>query len=80
MGATYSYPPYEGWRTHAWIILIMAEIVSVLCVIRLWRRVDSKSVVQKVCESLFLLVPIIGPLLYFFVRVTPTRHYNDTGG
>jgi hypothetical protein len=31
------FPAYAGWRTHTWVILAVAKIVSILFIVRLWR-------------------------------------------
>lgn len=71
------FPPYAGWETHIWIVLFFAELIGIYCVYRLWRRKSSKSPLVKLLNSILLLIPIVGPLFYFFVNFNPTPHYRS---
>jgi hypothetical protein len=45
------------------IVLALAEVVSVLCVVHLWRRRDA-SLASRIVFTPLALIPIVGPLFY----------------
>ena len=71
------FPPYDGWRTHTFIMIAVAEVIGIYCVYRLWRKETSKSVFVKIVSSVVLLVPIAGPVFYYFVTMNPAPHYRQ---
>ena len=71
------FPPYEGWRTHTFIMIAVAELVGIYCVYRLWRTEHSKSTIVKIVSSVVLLVPVVGPVFYYFVTMDPKPHYGQ---
>ena len=62
------------------ILITVSELVSVFAIVHMWwhRRMGKLA---KVLWSLFLLVPILGPLFYAFLTNNPESHDEDpTGG
>ncbi|HEX7861981.1 MAG TPA: hypothetical protein VF773_16730 [Verrucomicrobiae bacterium] len=70
------FPAYEGWQTHFLVVIALAEVFGIYCVYKLWRRRDYESVVVKVFSSLVLLVPVVGPVFYYFVKMEPAPNYG----
>lgn len=71
----HQFPPYEGWRTHTWMIILFAEMLSLYCILQLWRK-RTGSVMLNCAKSVLLLAPILGPLIYYFVTIDPVTHPN----
>jgi hypothetical protein len=46
------------------LVIVAVELVGVACLVHLWRRPATRSMVRRLGWSLMLLVPLIGPLLY----------------
>jgi Phospholipase_D-nuclease N-terminal len=46
------------------VLLGGIALVSVACLVHLWIRSDRRSVAARLGWSLFVFVPLIGPLLY----------------
>jgi len=67
------------------IFLVISESIGVIAVIWLWTRKRKASLVSRLLWSLFLLIPLFGPLFYAFVKVSPDDHgetlpeYPDPG-
>jgi hypothetical protein len=70
----YDPGPYPGWETHAWIILIAAEVLALFCIYRLWRKKSSDHWLMKALKSVVLLFPILGVLFFLFVNSDPKDH------
>ena len=47
------------------IAIVISEIISIILVIRTWKREDY--LIFKVLSLIFVFVPIVGPILYLFV-------------
>jgi hypothetical protein len=65
---------YPGWETHAWIMLIAAEVVGLFCIYRLWRKKNFDRWWVKAVKSVVLLIPILGVLFFLFVSLDPKDH------
>ena len=56
-------------------ILLASLVASLVVILRLWRPGNSvHSVVIKALLSVFILVPVLGPLLYVFLGNWPEVH------
>jgi len=64
-----------------WIILLaIAELGSVITIAHLWSQ-KRKNWLMKLGWTLFLLVPLFGPIFYCFVTINPEAHGEEpTGG
>ena len=60
-------------------LLILAEVISVMLIYRLWTRKKRPGVVERCFLSVVLLVPLFGWLLYGFLRTSPDAHGEDVG-
>ena len=63
------------------VIVVLSEIVSVILIVRLWRR-GWISLARKIVWTLALLIPVLGPLLYagLFGGRPPTQADSDKAG
>lgn len=65
-------------------LLAVFEGVGAILIFRLWRAKARKSLVFKIVWTLFLLIPLLGPLMYGFIVINPSSHGDDpsdsTGG
>jgi hypothetical protein len=52
---------------------VLLEIVSLIVVIRLWRRPTGRFL-PRLLWSIVLLVPLFGLLIYVFLREEPQAH------
>lgn len=55
------------------VIASIAELIALLCIVRLWRR-RSMGLVARLFWSLFLLVPFIGLAMYGLIHADPGTH------
>src|SRR5947209_1174406 len=47
----------------------ISEVISLLVIYRLWTTKRRKGIVFRVIWSVFLLIPLLGLILYFFITV-----------
>ena len=55
------------------VTLVVLEVVSVLAVAHLWSR-RQIGLLAKALWTVFLLIPVLGPLFYGFVTLSPEAH------
>gem|GEM_PF-3731747 len=55
------------------VVAIGLELVSVACLVHLWRRAPG-GVLHKVVWSVLVLVPVLGPLFYGGLYSVPEPH------
>jgi hypothetical protein len=53
------------------VVLCISLVLAVLCLIRLWRRSDS--VFERIYWSVFVFVPVLGPLLFVAFFHPPSK-------
>jgi hypothetical protein len=64
----------------ALITITISELAGLVAIIHLWLRRRMRWL-TKCCWTVFLLVPIFGPLFYAFLTHNPESHgENPTGG
>jgi hypothetical protein len=59
------------------IALIIAEVVSLCTIVHLWWRRKMRPW-AKILWTVFLLVPLFGPVFYGFLTLHPERHGEET--
>ena len=59
------------------ITVALLECISLVLIIRLWRRKRKISPWQRCAWSIVLLVPILGWLLYAFLAINPEAHSDS---
>ena len=57
--------------------LILLEGISLLLILRLWRRKRNMPAWRRCLWSVVLLVPILGWLFYAFLTTNPDAHPDD---
>lgn len=61
------------------IVIILLEILGLIMVIRLWFKGGKLSLFRKIFWSVFLMVPLLGPVMYIFTSLDPSDHGEDVG-
>lgn len=59
-----------------WIIFGLSELIALVLIVRLWNR-RGVGVVGRVVWSLVLLVPVVGPAAFLWVRPNVPEHSYD---
>jgi len=59
------------------ITVALLECISLVLIIRLWRRRRKISPWQRCAWSIVLLIPIFGWLLYAFLAINPEAHSDS---
>ncbi len=54
-----------------WFYIVVSEIISLVLIFKTWAGNDHK--VLKIILSVAILIPFLGPLLYFFVADVPSN-------
>jgi hypothetical protein len=60
------------------VIVAISEIAASFIICRLWSKRRPRSITFRIFWSLILLIPLLGPVLYFFITETPDEHPYDT--
>ena len=60
-------------------LLAAFEAVGLFMIYRLWFGKPKASLVRRIVWSIFLLIPLLGPLLYGFISIDPSEHGEDVG-
>ena len=59
------------------IALVVLECISLVFIVRLWRRKRKMPGWQRCLWSVVLLVPLVGWVLYGFNAIGPEAHSDD---
>ena len=63
------------------VVAVILEFCSFVAIGHLWTHKPKALLVSRFLWSLILLIPIIGPLFYVFLRIEPEPHgENSTDG
>ena len=59
------------------IVFVVLECISLVFIVRLWRRKRKMPGWRRCLWSIVLLVPLVGWLLYGFNAIDPEAHSDD---
>lgn len=61
------------------VLLAAYEIICLVIIFGLWTGKKRVGVFERCLLSVILLVPVIGWILYLFLRPSPREHGEDVG-
>ena len=59
------------------VVLGILEAIALAVIVRLWWRGGKTSLLERVVWTLVLVVPLLGILIYAFLRINPDENSDD---